>query len=94
MAQSNISVKSNVMLKIRGEVPPIDNMPGMYFDVRLRTALNKEQSMQLEKMHFWAKKIYDEENNLILDECYKGCENCGNKNNHCKLTKNIIDMNK
>jgi hypothetical protein len=88
MEQSSITIKSNVTIKSRGVVPPIDNMPAQYFDTRLNTTLTQEQRTQKEKMQFWAEKVYDENNNLVKDECYKGCQNCGEPTNHCKRPQN------
>ena len=88
MYQSSISIKSNVTLRSRGVVPPMDNTPSEYFDVRLRPVLTQEQLVQKEKMMFWAEKVYDENNNLVNDECFKGCKNCGEKFNHCKRLPN------
>lgn len=86
--KSSVVIKSNVTLKSRGVVPPIDNMPNEYFDVRFGTALTKEQQVQKAKMLFWAKDIFDENNNKVEDECFKGCENCGEINNNCKRPQN------
>lgn len=86
--KSNITIKSNVVLKSRPLVLPIDNMPTQYFDVRMNTILTPEQQMQKEKMMFWAKKVCDESGNPIEDYCYKGCENCGEINNQCKRPQN------
>lgn len=86
--QSGVIIKSNVTLKSRGLVPPIDNIRNQYFDVRLNTSLTKEQLKLKQKMMYWAKKVYDERGNPVVDECYKGCQNCGEKNNHCKRPQN------
>ena len=66
--QSSVLIKSNVTLKSRGVLPPIDNMPKQYFDVRLNTALTQEQKALKEKMMFWAEKVYDDNNNPVEDE--------------------------
>ncbi len=86
--QSGVVIKSNVNLKSRGVVPPIDNMPEQYFDVRLDSSLTQEQKALKLKMLFWANTIYNEKNHLVQDECYKGCQNCGEINNHCKRPQN------
>lgn len=91
--QSNVIVKSNVTLKQRGAVSPIDNMPNQYFDIRLSNILTQEQSIMKEKMHYWADKVYDEKKNLVEDKCYKGCQNCCEYNNHCKRPQNKINPN-
>ena len=88
--QSGVVIKSNVTLKSRGVVPPIDNLPNQYFDIRMNTVLTQEQEALKEKMMYWAKKIYDENNHLVQDECYKGCQNCGEINNHCKRPQNKL----
>jgi hypothetical protein len=87
--QSDVIIKSNVTLKSRGVVPPIDNMSKEYFDVRMDSALTQEQRALKIKMLFWAKEIYDKNRNPIQDECYKGCQNCGEVNNHCKRPQNV-----
>lgn len=84
----SIVIKSNVTLKSRGALPPIDNMPREYFDVRLDSALTEKQREMKLKMLFWADNIYDTNNNPVEDVCYKGCLNCGEKNNHCKRPQN------
>lgn len=88
--QSGVAIKSNVTLKSRSVVQPIDNMSIEYFDVRLNSALTQEQKALKIKMLFWAKKIYDENNHLVQDECYKGCRNCGEIYNHCKRPQNKL----
>ena len=88
--QSSVVIKSNVMLKSRGVVPPIDNMPNEYFDVRIASALTQEQKVLKEKMLYWAEKIYDENSHSFQDACYKDCQNCGDKNNHCKRPQNKL----
>lgn len=88
MEQSTITIKSNITLKLRGVVPPMDNMPTEYFDPRLRETLSEEQRKQKEKMMFWADKVFDDQNNLIQEVCYKSCQNCGEKHNHCKRLPN------
>ncbi len=86
--KSSVVIKSNVTLKSRGVIPPIDNMPIEYFDVRLNNLLTKEQEILKTKMMFWANNIVDENGNKVEDECYKGCENCGEANNPCKRPQN------
>lgn len=88
MEQSTITIKSNITLNIRGVVPPMDNMHTEYFDTRLGEKLSEEQRKQKDKMLYWAEKVYDENNNEVKDECYKGCENCGEMHNHCKRLPN------
>lgn len=90
---NNITIKSNVTLNNRGIVPPIDNMPDEYFDVRLGDILTDEQKNQKNKMMFWAEKILDENNNLVINDCYKGCQNCGEINNNCKRQHNLLKRN-
>lgn len=86
--QSSVVIKSNVTLKSRCVVPPIDNMPKEYFDVRISTALTLEQQEQKIKMLFWANDIIYENNKIVEDECYKGCKNCGEISNNCKRPQN------
>ena len=86
--QSNVVIKSNVTLKSRGAVPPIDNMPKEYFDVRLDSSLTPEQKAMKIKMLFWTENVFDENKNTSKDECYRGCINCGENNNHCKRPQN------
>ncbi len=88
---STIIVKSNVTLLSRGILPPIDNMSNQYIDIRLANVLTLEQRKMKEKMHFWAENVCDENKNHIEDKCYKACQNCGEKNNHCKRPQNKID---
>lgn len=88
--KSTVGIKSNVMLKSREIVPPIDNMHEQYFDVRLNTVLTEYQKIQKEKMQFWAKVICDENMNPVNDPCYKGCENCGEPNNNCQRPQNFL----
>ncbi len=88
--QINVSIKSNVMTKSRGIVPSIDNMSKEYFDVRLDNALTVKQRAMKEQMLFWAEIICDTNHNLVEDECYKGCQNCGEDNNHCKRPQNKL----
>lgn len=83
-----ITIKSNVTLKSRTLIPPIDNMPDNYFDVRLGSALTESQKKGKEKMMYWAKVVLDENNDMSSDNCYKGCENCGEINNNCKRNQN------
>lgn len=87
--KSSVTIKSNVMLKSRGMIPPMDNLPQQYFSVLLDDVLTKEQKELKEKMMFWANRIYDENMNQVIDECYKGCENCGDILNNCKRPQNI-----
>ena len=86
--KSGVNIKSNVMLKSRGLVPPIDNMSSQYFDVRLKTSLTKEQLALKEKMMYWGESICNKDGTAVADNCYKGCINCGEDNNHCKRPQN------
>jgi len=88
---SNIIIKSNVTLKSRGLIPPIDNMRNQYFDVRLNSVLTNKQKRLKEKMLYWAEKVYDDNENPVVDECFKGCQNCGEKYNHCKRPQNKLE---
>lgn len=90
--QCGVAIKSNVTLKSSGVLPPIDNMPNEYFDVRLEDALNQHQKALKIKMMFWANEIRDVNNNLVKDDCFKGCQNCGETNNHCKRPPNFIKL--
>ena len=88
-----VTIKSNVMIKpkfkdSREIVPPMDLLKQEYFDVRLGTVLTTSQQNLLEKMMFWAERVYDDEGNLYEDRCYKGCHDCGQPNNHCKRPQN------
>jgi hypothetical protein len=89
---SSVGIKSNVTLKRKGveNKKPIDNMERQYFDVRLADVLTQQQKQLLEKMHFWAKVICDENMNQVQDPCYKGCENCGAPNNNCQRPQNFL----
>jgi hypothetical protein len=88
--KSNVQIKSNVTLKKNGVIPPIDNMPDQYFDVRLFSVLTPVQQKQKEKWLFRAEVIKDGNDNILEDDkCYKGCENCGHINNHCKRLQNL-----
>lgn len=89
MNKSSVIIKSNVSLRRRELVPPMDNMPEQYFDVRVDSALTPEQKIQKEKMMFWANRIVDENGNLVEGQCYKGCLDCGETNNHCKRPLNL-----
>lgn len=94
MNKSSVIIKSNVSLKSRELVPPIDNMPKQYFDVRLHNVLTQEQKIQKEKMMFWANRIVDENGNPVEWQCYKGCLDCGEPNNHCKRPLNLNKIKK
>ena len=86
-----VTIKSNVMIKPKDRreiIPPMDNLPEEYFDVRLDSALTTSQQQLREKMMFWAERVYDDEGNLYEDKCYKGCRDCGESNNHCKRPQN------
>jgi hypothetical protein len=87
---SGVLLKSNITLKSRGIDRPIDNMPNEYFDVRINVALTNDQRAMKLKMLFWADKIYDENNNIVKDDCYNGCVNCCQIGNYCKRPKNIV----
>lgn len=89
MNKSSVIIKSNVSLKSRELVPPMDNMPKQYFDVRVDSALTREQKIQKEKMMFWANRIVDENGNPVEGQCYKGCLDCGEPKNHCKRPLNL-----
>lgn len=86
--KSTVRIKSNVNLKSRGILKPIDNMPREYFDVRSDNRLTTLQREMKERMLYWADKIYDDSGNLVNDECHKGCLNCGDGSNNCQRTQN------
>lgn len=88
--QSSVAIKSNVTLKSRKLIKPIDNLSREYFDVRSHNNLTYYQQLMKEKMLFWAHKIYDEDGNSVKDECFKGCLNCGHPHNDCQLPQNRI----
>jgi hypothetical protein len=94
MNKSSVIIKSNVSLKRRELVRPMDNMPKQYFDVRVDSALTPEQKIQKEKMLFWANKIVDENGNPVEWQCYKGCLDCGEPKNHCKRPLNLNKIKK
>lgn len=85
-----ISIKSNITLRNRIVIPPMDNSSRELFDVRLRDSLTKSQSLELEKEHFRASIVLDSELNEVEDNCYKGCIDCGDPANHCQRPQNII----
>lgn len=88
MEKSTVEIKSNVSLKSRGFIPPMDNLPSEYFSVLLDNKLSEHQRTMKLKMLFWANTIIDEEGSLVEDRCYKGCINCGHQNNDCKRPQN------
>lgn len=67
-----VGVKSNIALKSNGGTPPVD--------LRTKNYNDKEQI----KLLFWAERVCDDNGNPIIDECYKGCEDCLSKINKCR----------
>lgn len=88
MKKTNIEIKSNVMLKEKGRIHPVDLFPRGYFDTRSKHHLTPKEKLIMEKMLFWAETIKDEFGNIVVDDCFKGCANCGDVNNDCNRPTN------
>jgi hypothetical protein len=86
--KSSVFIKSNITLKSRALVKPIDNMPRQFFDVSLDNVLTPTQRLMKTKMLFYANKVLDENGNEVEDYCFKNCKNCGESNNDCQRPQN------
>ena len=86
--EPSLTLKSNVTLKSREVILPMDNVPVMKVDVRYRNTLTEAQKKQLDNMLFYVEEIVNENNERVEVKCFKGCENCGKINNNCRRPQN------
>ena len=86
--RSSVGVKSNIALKSTGGAPPVDLQPPEALDRRLERFMSEKQINQKEKMEFWASRVCNESGQPVIDQCYKGCENCATANN-CRRPRKL-----